>query len=156
MKLQIIFYHHLILHIENAELDDMPVISSELLGEGAYRGYLMLYHKSRCVAPYFRHLHTQCGRGRHSLSGGGWWVISTSSCWLPGELQNVFNRQNVPVKERRLLACQLFFFYCISQLCWALTRLQRGTVESWELTESLFLLSQVASCHTAYTSRQPY
>lgn len=58
-----------------------------------------------------------CSAPAHTVWAGqtfpeGWGMVggSTSSCWLPGESQNVFNRQNVPVKERRLLACQLFFF----------------------------------------------
>lgn len=37
LKLQIIFYHHLISHIDNAVQDEVTVISSEWLGGGGHK-----------------------------------------------------------------------------------------------------------------------
>lgn len=98
----------------------------------------MLYHKSRCVAHVF-------GACTHSVGGadihwgvgdGGWKYLQLlATRWITKCLQPT---ERASEGEKTPRVSTLFFFYCISQLCCALIRLQRGTVESWELTESLF------------------
>lgn len=111
---------------ENAEQDDVAVISPEWLRKWALTGYSMLYHKRQCVA----HM-CAGGGGRYSQREGGvGWKQEAVLIKQPLQLlptwwiaRRLLLTQHTNEGEKA--SCVSTVLYCNLQLCWALTRLQR-------------------------------
>lgn len=165
IKLQFIFYHHLILHIENALQSDVTVISLERRESGLSQVTSCCIIKVSvwpiCSPP-------------HTVRVG---VIFTEGWGCRAEVESCFNQTASPAvahqmnckasspdttRQWRRGGSVSTVLYCVSQLCWALTRLQRKLNSGQTAAllhycvimgadRGLFLLSQGVSCRSLCT-----